>query len=231
MRSGTPLTQLVEFSYGFPDGDVSWELLDGTGTSVANGVVTPEAGSASAVVSLTSNQNSITNSALSSPRELHWFYTVGGILYEDRRRYTLEAFLPLGVSETGVRAKLGVEPDELEDEKINLVSAYLRFQDKVTKAKLDAVTDLAALQARDGIEALAALDVLPTLQVYLAAKESSGTNQFQRTSIDWDKLRAALEAKVSEGYTAVDPLLDETAAFGALFVTVVMNDPVTGQDQ
>lgn len=227
MRAGTVLTQLVEFSEGFPDGDINWSLLDGGGASVATGAVTPAADSVSAVIAVTSVQNSLGAGVLAEPRELSWAYTIGGLVYTGRRRYRLEAFLPLGVSEDGVRRKLGVESHELTDEQIDLVIAYGSFESTVTKELLDAVEGQTALVACDAIEALAALSVLPTLQVALAAKESSGTNQFQRDKIDWKALRAHLENLAATGYAAVNPATDTTASLPPLLIAVVRPDPVT----
>jgi hypothetical protein len=230
MRAGTALTQLIEFSEGFPDGDISWGLLDASGNPLANGAVTPEADSASAVIMVPALDNDIVEAgALFAYRELSWSYTVGGLMQNGRRRYRLEAFLPLGVSEDGVRRKLGVESHELEDEKIDLVTAYSSFRETVTAAKLDAVTNQTALAACDGIEALAALNLLPTLQISLAAKESSGTNQFQRTKIDWDRLRAHLETILANGYAAVNPLSDTSSQMPSLLTVVVRPDPIVGE--
>lgn len=230
MRSGTALTQLVEFSEGAPDGDITWTLLDGAGATVTGGTVTPEADSVSAVIAVPGAQNVISEAGvLFAHRELNWSYTVGGIAHNGRQRYRLEAFLPFGVSEEGVRRKLGVESHEIEDESIDLVGAFTDFRKKVTAALLDAVSGDDELVVCDAIEALAALNVLPTLQVSLAAKESSGTSQFQRDKIDWKALRAHLEYLVATGYATVNPATDTTANLAPLLIAVVRADPVTGE--
>lgn len=231
MRAGTTLTQLVEFSEGFPDGDISWELLNARGIQVASGVVTPAADSVSAVITVSAAENAIEADTLASPRELNWSYTLGGLIQTGRLRYRLEAFLPLGLSEEGVRRKLGLEEHELADADIDLVGAYGRFQETVGEDDLDQVEidgGHPALLACDGIEALAALALVPTLQIKLAAKESSGTNQFQRNKIDWDALCTQLQTFVDEAYEAVNPQYDPSADFGSLLTVVVREDPVTG---
>jgi hypothetical protein len=230
MRSGTALTQLVEFSDGPPDGNITWELLDGRGAQVATGSVTPAADSASAIIAVSTAQNTIEADALSSPRELQWSYTVAGLAQAGRYRYRLEAFLQLGVSEDGVRRKLGLETHELEDSAIDLVSAYSRFRELATPTSLTATETAggyAALLACDAIEATAAITLIPALQVKLAAKQSSGTDQFQRAAIDWEAIREQLNRYVAEGLAAVNPLADVTSNFGALVVAVVRDDPVT----
>jgi hypothetical protein len=231
MRSGLPLTQLVLFSDGFPDGDISWELLDGTGATVTSGVVTPAAASVSAIITLTGAQNTIEAGVVSSPRELQWSYAVAGVLRNGRHRYRLEIFLPFGVSEQGVRRKLGLEDEELDDDVVDLATAYQAFQELVGATALAAATGYTAQLACDAIEAMAALPLLPALQVSLASKESSGTNQYQRAKVDWDRLLAQLERYVQDGALAVDPTYDPSANYGAILVPAVRNDPIVGNDQ
>jgi hypothetical protein len=229
MRAGQALTQLVEFTDGFPDGNITWELLNGTGSQVTNGTVTPAPSAVSSVIAVAAVDNGIIEAgALSEPRELHWSYTVAGLLKSGRLRYRLDAFLPLGVSEGGVRNKLGLETHELEDEAIDLVGAYSRFRDQVTAAALDAAAGSAALKARDAIEATAAIGQIPALQVKLAAKQSSGTDQFQREKIDWNMIRGQLDQYIAEGIAAVNPELDLAGSFGSLVQTINRDDPVTG---
>jgi hypothetical protein len=228
MRAGQALTQLVEFTDGRPDANIDWELLDGRGLQVATGAVAPAADAVSAIIVVSAAQNSIEDGVLASPRELNWSFTIGGLIQTGRRRYRLEAFLPLGVSAEGVRRKLGLEDHELDEEAVDLVSAYGQFQEQVTAAALDAAEGHQAIVAADAIEAIAALALLPSLQVSLALKQSSGTDQFQRDKIDWKAIRAQLESLVAVGLTAVQPVIDETATFGPLVVPVVRSpDPVT----
>lgn len=228
MRAGTALTQAVEFSFGHPDGDISWELLDGRGLTVTNGTVTPAAGALSAVIVIDGADNALGAGLMFEPRELQWSYTTGGLSQTGRFRYRLEAFLPFGVSEDGVRQKLGIESHELEDSAIDLVRAYGWFRDQVSQAKLDAAADFTALAACDGIEARAALVLLPLLQVKVAQKESSGTDQFQRPNADWTSIQAQLEQFIAIGIKTVNPQADPTTQFGSLMTLATRDDPVTG---
>jgi hypothetical protein len=225
MRAGEALTQLVEFTDGAPDGDIAWQLLDGTGAKRAEGSVTPEAGSASAVIGVSGDYNDIEPDVLASPRELQWSYTVAGVIRRGRLRYRLEIYLPFGISEDGVRRKLGLETHELEDESIDLVDAYSRFRETVGVDALAATAGDAALRAGHAIEAMCAIGLIPSLQIKLAAKQSSGTDQFQRSRIDWEMVRAELEAFVTDGIAAVS---ETTATFGSLLIPVIRDDPVTG---
>lgn len=230
MRVGTILTQLVEFSFGPPDGNVAWQLLDQRGAPIASGEVVPTADAVSVVITVDGALQILAEGQLAETRELSWAYTTGGVAHTGTKRYRLEAFLPFGISADGVRRKLGVESHELGDDKIDLVSAYGRFGELVTSDALAAI-ELAggypALVVCDAIEAIAATALIPALKVSLAQKESSGTNQYQRAPIDWEAIRAQLDDYVSNGQRAVDPLFDATTGYTPLLVRVVREDIFT----
>jgi hypothetical protein len=230
MRAGTPLTQLIEFSFGHPDGAISWQLLGQQGQLITQGEVVPAADAASAVITVAGSHQSLTAGQLVAARELSWAYTVGGIVYTGERRYRLEAFLPFGLARDGVRRKLGVEVHELEDDSIDLVSAYGKFTELVGADELafiEAAGGYPAIVICDAIEALAALAVVPSLQVSLAQKESSGTNQFHRAAINWDDIRGQLDDYVAAGQRIVDPGFDSTIGYTPLLVRVIREDPFT----
>lgn len=229
MRSGDPFAVEVTFDQGFPDAAISWRLADGDNTTVVTGTVTPAAGDVSSVITVSGTYNTLTGDALLGNRELSWVYLVGGLVRGDYRRYDVEAFLPFGVSRDGVRTKLGLQKDEVPDEEIDLVTAYMEFQDVITDAILSAVTDsYAKLLVRHAVEALAGLKMIPSLQVRLAKKEVSGISQYQRADIDWGELAEYLNGLIANGYTALNPDLDP-ALSGSIFLTVVRSpDAVTG---
>lgn len=230
MRSGTILTQLVEFPFGHPDGNVAWQLLGQRGTQITAGEVVPAAGAVSVVITVDGADQTLANGQLVETRELSWAYTVGGLVQNGSRRFRLEAFLPFGLSADGVRRKLGVEAHELDDEKIDLVSAYGRFGDLVSGndlATIEAAGGYSALVICDAVEAMAATALIPALQVSLAQKESSGTNQYQRAKIDWEAIRAQLDDYVAAGQRVVSPVFDATTGYSPLLVRVVRADPFT----
>lgn len=230
MRAGTPLTQLVEFPSGHPDGNVAWQVLGQRGTLIASGEVVPVADAASIVILVEGVAQTLAEGQIVETRELSWAYTVGGNIHTGERRYRLEAFLPFGLSADGVRRKLGVALHELEDERIDLVSAYGRFVDMnggQDLTVLETAGGYPALVICDAVEALAATTVIPALQVSLAQKESSGTNQFQRAAIDWDAIRAQLDDYITAAQRVVNPLYDETTGYTSLLVRVVREDLFT----
>lgn len=232
MRAFDELTHLVQFSSGHPAGDLAWTLLNGIGSTVATGSVSPVEDAVSAIITINGDDNGLDVDQLSTSRELRWTYEVDGIVVIDSFRYRVEAFLPFGVSPEGVRRKLGLETHEITDDEVNLTIAYGEFQALVGENALEAMADesgYAELVIANAIEALAALRLLPSLQIRVAKKESSGTNQFERQTVDWDALRASLEQAVEAGALIIAPELDPTLNLGAIFVTVVRGDPVVGE--
>lgn len=229
MRSGEAFTQLVEFSHGFPDGDITWTLRNSSGTIVASGTVTPVAGAVSAVVAINGTHNTLAGSNLYESRELRSIYTVSGIQHVHTEQYGVEAFLNFGVTERGVRDKIGLDEDELPNDAIKLALAYSVFETTVGAANLAAVTSAyGQMIVCDAIEALAAIRILPSLRVRVSSREVSGISQFQRHAINWDALAAHLNELLAAGYTLANPEVDPAAAFGSTFLVVTRTDPITG---
>lgn len=219
MRAGLPLTYTIEFASGIPDANVVWRLTDGAGVLIATNSIIPPPGSVSVNIQISPVNNLVPEGQLHAFRELQWEYQVGGVFHTGVHQYTLIARLPYGVSPEGVRKKLGVESHELEDDEIDLLGAYLRFESNVTPGSLAAYVGT-TYPITHAIEAQAALDILPTLQVRLANKETSGTNAFQRQSIDWELLASHLMGTISEGLLLVDPTVDLLGSPSVAFVVV-----------
>lgn len=229
VRSGLALSIPVLFSTGLPDGDVSWRLFNALGAEIASGTVAVPADAVSLNLPIASEHNTLANGALFGSRDFDWSYTVGGAVVNGEARYSIEARAPYGVSNDGVRSKLGVEAKDLPDGDISLIRAYIGFRDIVTSDLLDAMTDEAdLLSVRDAIEAQAALNLIPTMAVRVAVQEDSGTNAYKRQAIDWEAIAQALSATVNDGILVVNPGFDPTPT-GALFILATpTTDPLTG---
>lgn len=210
---------------GFPDANISWSLLNETGTLVASGSLTPTAGAVSVDVQISSANNSLGAGEVLGARELLWSYTVAAAAVSGSHRYTIEGSVPFVVSEAGVRQLIGIDQeDDLPDHDVPLIKAYLHFQNAVGDDALAAGllgTAFERSQIATAIEAQAALMVLPSLQVRLAQKESSGTNQFARGKIDWERLEAHLARLVSEGSVIVNPATDPLATNNTALLVLV----------
>lgn len=228
MRAGLDFSQLVTFDDGAPDGDISWALYRLNGTEIAAGTVTPEAGAVSAIILVPGAYNELSVGTLRNTRTLEWIYTVGGDLRSGIKRYEIEGQVPFPVSPRGAREKLGVGPQDLPDDEVDLIGAYWEMSSLGPVATYENVETAEAHLVADGIEALAALAVLDTMQIRIAKMESSGTNEYQRGSIDWEKLRAKLQALVSRATDLLNPGTAGGQGGGALFMVATISDDFSG---
>lgn len=228
VRGGVAITIPVMFPAGPPDGAVAWKLYDAAGILLDAGAVVVPANAVSINLPVTAANNAL-GAALFGSRDIEWSYTVGGAVVNGDQRYNLEARPLFGVSADGVRTKLGVSSTDLPDDNISLIRAYVSFRDTVGADVLAAVTDAAdLLSVRDAIEAQAALVLIPTMAVRVAAAEDSGTNSYKRQAIDWDAVSSALSTTYNAGILAVLPSYDPSPT-GALFVLATpATDPITG---
>lgn len=227
MRSGLPLSHVVPFPSGAPDGDVTWSVINGAGTIVVTDTITPQAGDVSATIVVPVISNTLPEGTLYEVRDLVWFYTTGGMTVSDEFRFTLEGRVPFGARPDGVRNKLGVSRDDLSDDEIELMKAFLWFENDVGAERLDALsagTPVQQLIVANGIEAWAALSILPTLQVRIAASESSGTNEYARGKIDWASIEAELDRFVDAARVLIDPTYDDVGLEGSLFVVATRDN-------
>lgn len=232
LRSGNAASVLVEFPSGAPDGNLNWTLLGPDGTTITAGAVTVPSNAVSQIITVPAQFNTTDVGELASFRDLTWTYSKGGAVINGEQRYSLEARVPYGASNDGVRTKLGVDPHDLPDSEISLVQAFYNFADTVGGSEFTelATTPGESLRLRNALEALAALALIPSMQVRIASKESSGTDTFHRQTIDWAALAVDLQAQVTSGITVILPTLDETAGFGAIFILAGPDtDAITGQ--
>src|SRR3546814_8851386 len=89
-------------------------------------------------------------------------YAVGGVSRTEVVEYVIEGRVPLAVSARGVREKLGVSPQDLPDEEIDLVGAYWEMQSLADLGAYENVETSTSYVVANGIEALAGLAVLDT---------------------------------------------------------------------
>lgn len=229
--AGSPFAHRVQFNTGLPTGVVSWQLLGNSGATVTSGTITPAAGTVSILIVIPGANNTCAT-PLFENRTLTYNYLTADGLVSDRITYRVDRPVPFAVSPDGVRSKLGIENHELADSDIDLVAAYAEFADLFDSAVLtvhETAGDRSTILCIHAIEAMAALAVLATLQLKVAQRESSGTNEYQRFSnVEWDRIESNLAAHIDRAKAALDsnydPLNGSTFSFGS----VVRTDPVTG---
>lgn len=229
VRADTATSFLIEFTYGHPDGVVSWKLRGPDQAVITTGSVVIPVGAVSTYLRVPAEFNDLAPDQLSTFRDVEWTYDVNGAVVNGEARYIVEGRVPFGASADGVRTKLGIDdPADLPDNEISLVNAYLDFREVVGDEALSE-TSPSNIAVRNAIEASAALDLLPTLMVRLAKKEDSGTSAFQRMDVDWAVLGASLESIILAGYVDVVPTYDDTMGFGSLFLLASPEtDAITG---
>jgi hypothetical protein len=233
-RELTPYTHIVEFASGSPTGAFSYTITDDDGNVVAgleNVVVSIGIGAISARIDVPAAYNTVSK-PLFETRTITWTYPTNSGTVNGSQSYVIYKQIPFPATPEGVRQLLGVTEKEVPDENIDLMSGYLRFRepfDDPDAALLPYTTsgDASSYKITRAIEAAAALQILPTLQLALAKRFDSGTNAYERWNrIDWEGLAGRLMSLVQEAVVLVDPLLE--LDFPILFVLSTRTDPLTG---
>lgn len=217
--AGSPFAHRIEFSTGLPTGAVSYQLLGNDGAVLVDDELTPEVGALDCLIFIAGANNGCTQ-PLFENRTLMFHYLTANGLVSDRIAYRVEKPIPFSASADGVRSKLGVESHELRDGEIDLVTAYSEFLTYGDATPYETSGDRNTLLCVHAIEALAGLLALASLQLKVAQRETSGTNEFQRfTKVDWARIEGDLLAHIDRARSVIDPTFDATGgeifSFGA----------------
>lgn len=208
-------------------GSVVYTIRDQDGTPLAGHTevaVTTDGTTTSIVVDFPSSITAITAEFEKRTLEVHYEYA--GVSKRIVRIIRLVPFLNLGITETDVREWLGVNDRELPESEIDLVAAY--FEVKEDLSTLDAAlvaggrTEVAANTA---VKMKAAINIIPSLKLRVAQKESDGPITFDRPDLStFDDLMAyALEA-----YSEALDELGRAEPPSGIFEIVVRPDPFLG---
>ncbi len=231
--AGSPFAHELDFSTGLPTGAVVYSVLGNDNLPVSGYEaisVYPPAGALSLLIIVPGTINTV-STPLFETRTLSWTYPTEHGVENGRKRYRVVRDIVFPVTPEGVRAKLGIEDHELPDERIDLLSAYATLSNGYEAGALDAYAtagDSTTLLIADAIEAMAGLEVVSSLQLAVARKESSGTNSYERfANMDWDSLRAQLYSYIGRLNDILVPLVDPTT-LPVIFLAVERDDPVTG---
>jgi len=232
--AGTPFAHEIDFSTGLPTGAVVYSLLGNDGLPVTgyNAIsVTPAVGAVSLLIVIPGTVNTVAT-PLFETRTLTWSYTTANGVVSDRVRYRVERDIIFPVTADGVRNKLGVDPHEIPDQDIDLLSAYAELAamfEEDAFLPYQSSGDRNSLLIANAIEAMAGLSLIPSLQLAVARKESSGTNTYERfAGADWEALRSSLISYLSPLNDLLVPLVDLTD-YRIVFTTVVRPDIITGE--
>lgn len=229
--AGSPFAERIEFNTGAPVGAVSYQLLGNDGAPLIEDTLTPDPGALSCLIIIPGTENTCDLPYFEN-RTLTFSYVNADGLVTGRSPYRVQRPIPFVVGEDSVRAKLGVEKHELPNDNIDLVAAYIEFAAYFEEGALATHANAgtrATMLCSQAIEAMAALVVLPSLQLKIAQRESSGTNEYQRfAGTDWSSIEASLAAHIDRARAAVDGLFDTTGDGAFSFGTVTRTDAITG---
>lgn len=210
-----------------PDANsVSWSLRDHTGIVIATSPVV-SVSDTQMQVDLLSTQAAIASDRTFEKRTLVVRAEQNGQPYLWSTTYRIHKWLNLSTSAEDVRAFIGCGPDELPDQAVDLVEAYLTV-DALTplNTALTAGTVL-EVHANRAVMAQAVLDVLPSLAQRLAKKESDGNRSIERFTLDLVSLEAKARHMLRAALDAVGAA-DDTATTPTIFIVTTRTDPVTG---
>lgn len=227
--AGSPFAHLIKFETGAPTGAIAYSLLANNGTTVLDsGNITPPAGSVSRLLTVSGAYNTVATDLFES-RTLTYSYTTASGLVSNRIAYRVAKPIPFAVSVDGVRKKLGIEKHELADDSVDLVLAYAELSNELTLTPYEAAGNRGNLLCIHAIEALAALQAMPTLQLAIAQSETSGTNEYKRFGlINWDKLRADLLLHISRLRELIEPTTDGLGDYSVFTTAGRATDEITG---
>lgn len=232
MESGSGLKHLVLFKKGQPASDITYNLYDQLGSILFTGSAPIALGQLSYLIEIDGSSN-VLSLPLFEQMTLEWTYTTDTELVKENYKYRLHAPINFSVSIESVRNLLGVDPEELPDEEIDLFSGYLSFlsllPNGVDLSEYENAGTLDSYKIAIGIEAAAALEIFPTLQIRLPKKYNSGSSEYERwTNVDWEALKAQLNSKMVAGLTIVNPNLELFPIINIFGVSDPDVDAVTG---
>mgnify|MGYP003576236132 FL=1 len=229
--AGSPFAHRIEFSIGLPTGAVAYQLLGNDRSLIIDEELTPAADELSCLIVI-DGVNNTCDKPLFENRTLVYHYTTGEGLVSDQIMYRVQRPIPFAPSVEGVRTKLGVEKHELADSDVDLVGAYAEFSalfDDGALTEHETSGDRSSILCTHAIEAIAGLQLIGALQLKLAQRESSGTNQYQRfPNTDWSLIESTLAAHVDRARAAIDPAFDGAGGTVTSFLTATRPDAITG---
>lgn len=232
LESGKAFRHLVQFLSGEPTSDLTYTLYNQDGGVVVTNTLTIPANSVSYVIEITGAQNTLTKPLIEKMR-LEWSYNTSTEAILDEITYLIHLQIPFAVTQEGVREMLGVNSEELPDDEIDFLTAYVDFRQQVGDdtdlSSFENAGNIDSYRITKSIEAAAAMNVLSTLQIRLPRKYDSGTSSYERwNTIDWEGLAAKISDKFIDGILAVDPDYEPFPIITIFGLSDRGADPITG---
>ncbi len=146
-----------------------------------------------------------------------------------RQSFRVVPYLNHSVSPDTIRAYIGINPHELPDTDVDVFIGYLMIEEVVTQAVLEAKLSsgtTAEVSANNLITYQTVLNVIPSLKLRVAQKETNGAVGFDRLAkLDIDKLEADTRAALADALNTVTGRQVDSPVLG---VFTLSTDPVTG---
>jgi len=181
------------------------------------------------IFAIPSATNTLTGSNTNEARLASLIYTSGGFNRLLEMTYKVTQFIPFTITAQSVRALLGLSYEELEEEEVDLISAYYALVNSNGTTFTTAFTTegYKGDQANKAVCLQCAIDLALSLPQRIAQKTDEEKASFQRaTKFDPYKLTAGLKVQLAE---VLDTLQAEvTIGAAAIFVASQPTDPFTG---
>lgn len=163
-------------------------------------------------------------------------YTLNGIDRNERRNYRIIPFVPYTCGVDDVRTTLGVASTVIEDNMVDIYSAYLKFKSKLSEPEnlyeyLSSGTQKSTLANR-GIVICSALTFRSSLPLLTPKIESDGVvsqTRFTTTVDDFNKLFDALEGELEEILDEIEDVNVVDSYDHDMFVVGNLTDTFTGE--
>jgi hypothetical protein len=172
-------------------------------------------------------KNSVETDALFSNRYVKLTFTYRLKTYHKVIQYSVMDFVPMTGTPGDVRSQLGLDDVELQDKDIDLNRAYF---DLLVQDSYELSTNLVsgtrtALVANEAIVLQAALNLVPSLRLRVAASLESEDSKFQRFGrMDFDEVEAKLRSRQTALLIEIDT---STQVEFDIFGVSIPTDPVT----
>lgn len=176
-----------------------------------------------------SGVNTLTGSNTNEIRLTSLTYVYEGVTFKLDNTYKVTQFLPLTVTPQTVRTLLGLSYEELEDEEVDLITAYYTLANGYGTTFTTAFTTEGYLgdQANKAVCLQSAINLALSLPQRIAQKTDEEKASFQRASkLDPYKLVNSLKVELAE---TIETLKTESViGSAAVFSVSQPTDPFTG---
>ena len=181
------------------------------------------------IFAIPSSVNTLTGANTNEIRLATLDYIYESVSLKEMTSYKVTQFLPLTITPQSVRTLLGLSYEELEDEEVDLISAYYALAHAYGSTFTTAITTegYAGDQANKAICLQSAINLALSLPQRIAQKTDEEKASFQRaTKLDPYKLVEKLKIELAETIESLET--EQVVGFATAFAVTQPTDPFTG---